>query len=131
VPRLPVPALVALVLAVAGCSGPDRASAAETATRFAAAVTRSDGATACGLLSPAAARKLAEDEEKDCAAAVLGQGVPPAAPIERAEVDGRQAFVVTAADTVFLSRFADAWRVIGAGCEPRGSAPYDCAVSGG
>jgi hypothetical protein len=34
-------------------------------------------------------------------------------------------------DTVFLAAFPGGWRVVAAGCRPRGEAePYDCAVEG-
>ena len=34
-------------------------------------------------------------------------------------------------DTVFLATFPGGWRVVAAGCTPRGDRPYDCTVAGG
>ena len=46
-------------------------------------------------------------------------------------VDGQWARVRLSDDTVFLGMFAGGWRVVAAGCTPRGERPYDCTVAGG
>jgi hypothetical protein len=32
---------------------------------------------------------------------------------------------------VFLAAFPGGWRVVAAGCTPRGDRPYDCTLQGG
>jgi hypothetical protein len=124
---------VAAVAAVAlsGCAGPDIAAPARAATAFAQAVSASDGALGCSLLSPEVQSQLAESAGTPCPAALLQEDLPAPSPVRQVERYGRQAFVVTATDTVFLSEFPDGWKIIGAGCQERGDKPYNCAVSGG
>ncbi|MFB7172425.1 hypothetical protein ACFCYM_16585 [Streptomyces sp. NPDC056254] len=47
------------------------------------------------------------------------------------EVYGRMALVRAEGDALFLSLFTGGWRVVAAGCTPRGDAPYRCLVKGG
>ncbi|GLY17152.1 hypothetical protein Kisp01_41670 [Kineosporia sp. NBRC 101677] len=120
------------VLLVSACGSDGAASeAGDVAAGFSQAVGSQDGARACALLSPKIATSLAEEASQTCADAVLNQDLPAPSGLERVERQGRSAFVVTATDTMFLSEFPDGWKVIGAGCTEQGSAPYDCAVSGG
>ncbi|MDK0523889.1 hypothetical protein [Streptomyces sp. ML-6] len=58
--------------------------------------------------------------------------MPPAGgPARTVDVYGRQARVVLTSDTLFLSQFADGWKVVAAGCRPLTGRPYQCSVKGG
>jgi hypothetical protein len=126
--------IVAAATAVAGlsgCAGPDTTGPERAATAFARAVAEADGEQACALLSPEVSATIADAAGEPCPLAVLQEDLPEPAPVRQARRYGHQALVTTGTDTVFLSEFADGWKIIGAGCEPRGEQPYDCAVSGG
>ena len=43
---------------------------------------------------------------------------------------GGTAQVRTSADTLFLTRTGQGWRIAAAGCTPQGEAPYQCRVEG-
>jgi hypothetical protein len=127
-PRLVLLALA--VLSLAGC-GADPSAPEAAAVAFARAAAGGDAEAACELLSPAVAESLA-GRSGSCANAVAEEPPPGAAPVVRSERYGQQALVVTADDTIFLSRFPGGWKVIAAGCTPQGgSKPYDCTVSEG
>lgn len=51
--------------------------------------------------------------------------------VRHVDVYGNQARAVLAADTLFLSRFPDGWKVTAAGCEERPDKPYQCEIKGG
>jgi hypothetical protein len=127
---------VAAVTGVTGCGGADPAAPERTATEFSRSVSAGDGDRACALLSPEVRGSLAESAGGSCADAVREEPPPASADVVRASRYGRQALVVTGADTLFLSEFSDGWKVIGAGCTARSasatsSLPYDCTISGG
>jgi hypothetical protein len=117
-----VPALV-----LGGCaSAPGAAAARQTAEQFLTAVTSGDAATACGLLAPDAVRQV-ESDGTACAQALPDLGLPGGQVDDVAAWgDGAQAHA--GADTLFLRELQDGWRVVAAGCKPRGDAPYECAV---
>ena len=125
------PAACAL-LAMAGCAGQGSVEdepAAQTAQRFARAVT-SDPATACGLLAPQTRVEL-EGEGGSCAGALPQRDLPEdAGSVREVKVYGKDAVAYLERDTVFLARFDDGWRVTAAGCTPNGDRPYDCDVEG-
>jgi hypothetical protein len=106
--------------------GPERA-----ASVFAHAVASSDGQLACTLLSDQVSSTIAESSGLPCPAAVLQADLPAPSAVRGVQRYGHQAFVTTSTDTVFLSEFPNGWKIIGAGCSPRGEQPYDCVVSGG
>ncbi|QGQ18023.1 hypothetical protein GC089_00495 [Cellulomonas sp. JZ18] len=125
-----------VVLAASACSGtPASGAAVDAATRFYAAVADGDGAAACALLLPDAAESAAADEDATCAEAVtsgeIGDELSSRAGglgEASAHVAGRQAQVLFAADTVFLTRSGSGWVVTAAGCDARPGRPYDCEV---
>jgi hypothetical protein len=122
--------------ALAGCSGADPAAPERAATSFEQAVAAADAEAACALLSPAVRAAVGEDAGGSCPDALRESPPPSSSPdVVRASRYGRQAVVVTAADTLFLSEFADGWKVIAAGCTREPGAgngkPYDCAISEG
>jgi hypothetical protein len=124
-------ALCAL-LAPAGCAGQgsaEDAPAADTAERFARAVT-TDTATACALLAPQTRVEL-EGEHGPCIQSLPQSDVPDdAGTVREVKVYGKDAVAYLERDTVFLARFDDGWRVTAAGCTPNGDRPYDCDVRG-
>ncbi|MBG0562813.1 hypothetical protein I4J89_15255 [Actinoplanes sp. NEAU-A11] len=118
-----VPALL-----LAGCgSVQERASAAgDTATRFLEAVAGGDGEAACALLAPETEAEI----DAPCAESILSEALPAPAPVTDSEVYGQRALVRLGGETVFLAVFPDGWRVVAAGCTPRGERPYDCEIEG-
>jgi hypothetical protein len=116
---------------LSGCAGPETTGPARAAADFARAVSVADGELACALLSEQVSSTLTDSTGMPCPAAVLQEGLPAASPVRQVQRYGHRALVTTDTDTVFLSEFPTGWRIIGAGCRPRGERPYDCAVSGG
>lgn len=121
-------------LAAAGCAsvGDRGTAAASVATRMLSAVAGQDGDTACALLAPDTAAEVVQSAEQPCATAILDEHLPSPGTVVRTEVYGQWAQVRLTADTVFLGVFPGGWRVVAAGCTPRGSdRPYDCVLQGG
>ena len=121
----------AVLLALAGCgsTGGRADAAAGVAVRLLTAVTDRDASAACELLAPRTREQVAADGS--CEDAILDENLPEPGPVERSEVYGQRAQVRLAGDTVFLAAFPGGWRVVAAGCTPRGEQPYDCSVQGG
>jgi hypothetical protein len=131
---VPRKALIVLVaLSVAGCSSVgDRGVAADAvAAKLFAALGAHDGAAACAQLAPDTAAEVAQTGGKPCAAAILDQKLPVPGAVTGTDVYGQWAQVRLAGDTVFLAVFPGGWRVVAAGCTPRGDRPYDCVLQGG
>jgi hypothetical protein len=103
--------------------------AQDTAALFVSAVAEHDGAKACALLAPDAARRVDNLRPEGCAQALPTLALPADHPGET-QVWGKTAQVRTATDTLFLRRFPDGWRIVGAGCTARGELPYQCKVDG-
>lgn len=118
---------LAAVAASTGCSSPaqERAGASAAAGAFYAALDRSDGETACALLTPETLHKLEQSEGKSCAKAVTSLDLHASA-VRQVEVYGEGARAELDGDTAFLARFAAGWRVVAAGCKERPELPYDC-----
>ena len=121
------------VAALAGCgSVASRGQAASTvAQHLLTAVDRKDGAAACALLAPETAAEVAQSAQTDWVEAILDQNLPRPGSVAGDDVYGQWARVRLSDDTVFLAMFAGGWRVVAAGCAPRGDRPYDCTVQGG
>lgn len=121
--------MVSVALAGCGASGDP---AADRAAHFLRALADGDAAAACADLAEDARAALEDQEHKPCAEVIGDQGLPTALPRADADVFGSMARVRTRDDTLFLSRFSDGWRVVGAGCTPgAGDEPYSCAVEVG
>jgi hypothetical protein len=120
---------VLCVLLVAGCAGDAREdSAGQAAQRFTTAISSGDLAAACVMLAPLTRDDLLNDAA-DCAEA-LGSEQLPASPVGEVSIWGDRAQVRTDTDVLFLAEFEDGWRVVAAGCQPRGELPYRCRVNG-
>ena len=122
----------ALAVLVAGCGSVNtRADAASvTVQRWDGALQAKDGAGACALLAPGTASKLEQSQGQSCAEAILGEDLDESGSVSAQQVYGQWAQVRLSDDTVFLAQFPGGWRVVAAGCAPRGDAPYDCQLSG-
>jgi hypothetical protein len=123
---------VGLMAAGAGCapSRERRDAVAAVAQRLLTAVAAGDGAAACDLLAPQTRAVVEASAGKACADAVLDGDLPASGAVRRVDVYGQWARVVMSGDTLFLASFGAGWRVVAAGCQPRGERPYDCRVQG-
>jgi hypothetical protein len=101
------------------------------AARFLTAVATGDGAAACVLLAPATVEQIEQDSGMSCGDAVVEEDLPEAEPVTSAHVYGQWAQVRLGEQTLFLAVFPGGWRVVAAGCRPRGERPYECVVDGG
>lgn len=121
----------ALLTACGATSG--RVEGARDAGRaFQRAVAAGDYTTACDLLAPRTRQQLEEDEKQRCGQALAGQELPKAPPGGGPQVYGRQASLDAGGQKLFLSQFRGGWKVVAAGCTPRGGdKPYRCVVKGG
>ncbi len=131
--RRRLPALLPVLL-LAGCGAPQGVTGAATdaAQRMLAAAAAGDGAAACALLAPDTVSELEDSAGTPCEQAIGDAGLPAPGPVRSADVYGQRAIVVTDADTLFLGAFEGGWRVVAAGCSPRGDdRPYDCELTGG
>jgi hypothetical protein len=124
--------MVPLVL-VAGCSGTSgRATdASVSAAAFERALESGDVGAACAVLAPQTLSEVEQSGDGACVKALPGEKLPAGGAVGAVRVYGSQAQVVLASDTLFLSHFADGWKVVAAGCRPQGDQPYQCAVQGG
>jgi hypothetical protein len=122
-------ALCVAGLALSGCgTGADQRSVRATTERFYAAVQDHDGRAACALLDSDTASQLVKDEqEPDCAAAVLKLDLHGSR-AQSAGVYATSAQVQLAGgDTVFLGWTADGWRIDAVGCRVvSGGGPLEC-----
>jgi hypothetical protein len=105
-----------LTAVLSGCSAAGTTSARSVADDFYAALGRSDEAAACGLLAPGTRAELEDSAKKPCAQALSDEDLAVAR-VRRVDVYGQAAFVQLDADTAFLGRFPQGWRVSAAGCE--------------
>jgi hypothetical protein len=130
--RLSAAAGIAVLLAVSGCAGsnPGSDEAARTAQDFHAALAEGDEQAACGLLTPAAADKVEEEDAGSCARKLSGLNLPEASAVVESKAYGRNAQVALDRDTVFLTLSGGSWKITGAGCTSRGENPYNCEVEG-
>jgi hypothetical protein len=112
------------LLGVTGCS-PSSSAPQGVAQQFVRAVVQHDGATACSLLTPQAAKSAGGAAQVPCPQAVLHVDEHGAS-VSSVQVFGDAAIVHIGSDTVFLRRMPNGWRVSAAGCTKQPDAPYDC-----
>jgi hypothetical protein len=86
---------------------------------------------ACAALAPGTVEELEQSADSPCAKALGEEQLKPGGAVRLVDVYGNQAWAVLTADTVFLSRFTEGWKVVAAGCEPRPQQPYQCRIKGG
>ncbi|OJF14319.1 hypothetical protein [Couchioplanes caeruleus] len=123
----------ALLLLLSGCApAAERGeAAADVAVRLLTAVQSQDGAAACATLAPETLAQVEEAAGQSCDRAILDEDLPSAGAVTGTDVYGQWAQVRLTGDTMFLAVFPGGWRVVAAGCTPRGDRPYDCVVQGG
>jgi hypothetical protein len=124
-------ALLGLVLSGCGSAGERRSDAETAATGFERLLRADDPTGLCTALAPETRSELEESEKASCEKAISSQEIPQGGTTHRVDVYGRQARVVLDADTLFLSRFPDGWKLVAAGCTPRPGRPYQCTLQGG
>jgi hypothetical protein len=131
--RMAVAVVPLALVALTGCAaaGGRGEAAGAVATRLLTAVQNKDGATACAVLAPDTASEVAQSGGKSCPEAILDEDLPQPGAVTATAVYGQWAQVRIGDDTVFLAVFPGGWRVVAAGCQPRGERPYDCEVQGG
>jgi hypothetical protein len=131
--RRSVGILTVPLLLVAACSGTSaRATdASGTAAGFERALQGGDVHSACAALAPQTLREVEQTGDASCVKALPGEKLPAGGAVGAVRVYGSQAQVVLASDTLFMSHFADGWKIVAAGCRPQGDQPYQCAVQGG
>ncbi|MGW4911872.1 hypothetical protein [Streptomyces sp. NPDC004270] len=124
---------VAGVICLSACStlGEREAAASRAALHFEESVQRADGTQACAALAPETRQELQLSAKAPCAKALLEEQLSSARVVREVQVYGRQARVVLAADTLFLSVFPAGWKITAAGCVPRPHQPYQCQIKGG
>ncbi|MFE7595643.1 hypothetical protein [Streptomyces sp. NPDC057494] len=105
--------------------------ATQAGRAFEQALADADYRQACALLAPQTRQQLQENEHRLCAPALRDQALPTAGPVRATQVYGRQALLRLQNDSLFLSQFADGWKVVAADCTPRGDQPYQCSLKGG
>lgn len=120
-------------LVLGGCdsAGQRDSAASAAATGFERLLSSDDAKGLCRALAPETRGALEESGKADCEKAIAAQKIPLGGEIRGTDVYGRQARVVLEMDTLFLSRFADGWKVVAAGCVPRADQPYQCTLQGG
>jgi hypothetical protein len=131
--RLSLTLVAAGVVVLAGCGsvGGREQAASAVAARLLSAVAAKDGGTACAVLAPDTISELEDSAGKPCDEAILDEDLPQPASVTSSNVYGQWAQVRLSDDTIFLAVFPAGWRVVAAGCQPRGDQPYDCTLQGG
>lgn len=114
-----------------GCASGQEDAVRDSAGAFQDAVTAQDWPGACALLAPETRTELERAATKPCAEALPEEQLPEPGALDRVDVFGTMAEVRYRGETLFLTRFADGWRLHAAGCTPQQPKPYDCALHGG
>ncbi|MEI7058996.1 hypothetical protein WBG06_24450 [Nocardioides sp. CCNWLW239] len=124
-------ALAALLpLTLTGCGSGQDEAVRDRAAAFHEALAAQEWARACALLAPETRSELTSAAQMPCPGALAEEKLPAPGPVDRVDVFGTMAEVRYQGETLFLSRFADGWRLLAAGCTPQHPRPYDCAVHG-
>ncbi|MEV4940697.1 hypothetical protein [Streptomyces zaomyceticus] len=129
----PLTAAAVAATLLCGCGAPAARvdGARQAGVAFEQALADADYGRACALMAPQTREELEDNEGKPCGPALEGQDLSAAGGEPDTQVYGRQALLRLPDDTLFLSQFADGWKVTAAGCAPQTSEPYRCSVKGG
>ncbi|MFJ8849910.1 hypothetical protein [Streptomyces sp. NPDC102437] len=127
---LVVPVL-GVVLGGCGGSGERGSDASAAAAGFERAIGTGDTTAVCAALAPDTRSEVEESGKGACPDAIPEAELPVGGSVLTVDVYGRQARVVLAADTLFLSQFADGWKIVAAGCRVLTGRPYQCSIKGG
>nr|WP_218861536.1 hypothetical protein [Nocardioides panzhihuensis] len=114
-----------------GCGSGQEEAVRDRATVFQKAVATQDWAGACELLAPETLSELEAAAKTPCSSALAEEKLPVPGTLDSVDVSGTMAEVRYQGETLFLSRFADGWRLLAAGCTPQPPKPYECALHGG
>jgi hypothetical protein len=122
--------------ALGACGAADESDVTQAAQSFYDAVGSGQGAAACRELAPPSRASLEQSAGQPCDRAILGEHLPPADVVVGVDVHGQMALVRWRAETTFLARYADGWRVFAAGCTPPPERSaradrFDCTIQGG
>lgn len=79
---------------------------------------------------PSAVEGVEEGETGNCPDKLAQLSLPQSGAVTDSRAYGSSAQVLLEDDTVFLTRSGNEWKIIAAGCTPRGERPYDCDVKG-
>ncbi|GKQ41839.1 hypothetical protein [Streptomyces sp. A012304] len=127
-------AVAVLLAAALGACGtvPERHDQVrDAATAFEHALRERAYDRVCALLAPGTREELEQSSGSPCPDAVGEEPLPAGGAVRTTDVHGNQARAVLTTDTLFLSHFDAGWKVVAAGCEPRGERPYQCRIKGG
>jgi len=113
------------VVLLTGCSAAQQPEVEDVATAFEDPATEAEAR--CALLAPKTL--VAMEKDGSCTEAV-GQLSFDGGEVIAVEIWGGEAQVRFDGDTVFLTETSAGWRVVAAGCQAQGDAPYDCEVEG-
>lgn len=130
-PGMRIVPLGVLLLAASACGSAQDQPVGQTAGQFYSAVADGDGRVACHLLAPDTLVELEQSAQKPCAEALVEEDLPAVRDRGRVRAFGTMAQVRYDGETVFLTRFADGWKIMAAGCTPTAPERYDCQVQGG
>ena len=127
--RLRATAGILALLTLSGCT-PDGNAATAAAQDFHQALAASNWSLACSMLEADTREKAADEQDGTCEERLQNLQLGEAGTVTGTEKFGRNALVTFENDAVFLAAVGSGWHVRGAGCEPRGEAPYICEVGG-
>ncbi|WP_067438888.1 hypothetical protein [Nocardioides jensenii] len=122
---------VLLPITLTGCGSGQEDAVRNAASAFQDAVHDQRWDRACAMLAPETRSELEDSAQTPCASAIPEEHVATPADPDDVEIFGTTAQLRYDGETLFLTRFGDGWRVLAAGCTPRGPKPYDCHLHGG
>lgn len=107
-----------------GCGTSQDEAVRDSAASFQKALATQDWADACALLAPETRSEVEAAAEAPCPDALAAEDLPVPGTLDRVDVFGTMAEARYRGETLFLTRFADGWRLLAAGCTPQPPKPY-------